>query len=151
MDVAVVAFEGDQLNGDIAPALRELQDSGTVHILDLTFVRKAADGAVDVFELADKEVADAFQEVTDAQFDLLSEEDLRTVANDLPNDSAALIVAWENTWAARLATAISRSNGQLLLLERIPRETVVEAIAALDSGGAPRASAPGSADGRDWT
>ncbi|MFI0237774.1 DUF6325 family protein [Streptomyces sp. NPDC016845] len=150
MDVAVVALEGNQLNGDIAPALRELQNSDTVHILDLTFVRKTADGAIDVFELADKEVADAFHQVADAQFDLLSEEDLRAVADQLPNDSAALIVAWENTWAARLTTALRRSHGELLLLERIPRETVLEAIAALDSA-APRASVPQGADGPDST
>ncbi|MGW0903314.1 DUF6325 family protein [Streptomyces sp. NPDC002853] len=133
VDVAVVAFEGNRFNGDVAPALRELQKNGTVRILDLSFVRKAADGSLGILELADEEVADAFQQVTDDRFDLLSDEDLRAVADDLPPESSALVVAWENTWAARLATAVRESRGELLFLERIPRETVVEAVAALDS------------------
>ncbi|MET7517457.1 DUF6325 family protein [Streptomyces sp. NPDC005480] len=133
VDVAVIAFEGNQFNGDVAPALRELQQNGTVRILDLTFVRKAADGSVDVVELADEEVAEGFQQVADAQFDLLSDEDLQAVADDLPAESSAMILAWENTWAARMATAVRESRGELLYLERIPRGAVVEAIAALDS------------------
>lgn len=133
VDVAVVGFEGNRFNGDVAPALRELQQNGTVRILDLSFVMKAADGSVNVVELADEEVAEAFQQVTDAQFDLLSDEDLRTVADNLPPESSALVVAWENTWAARLATALRDSQGELLLLERIPRAAVVEAVAALGS------------------
>lgn len=133
VDVAVVAFEGDRFNGDVAPALRELQQDGTVRILDLSFLHKSADGSVDVVELADEEVADLFQQVTDDQFDLLSDEDLRAVAEDLPPSSSACVVVWENTWAARLATAIRGSRGELRLLERIPRDTVVAAVAALDA------------------
>lgn len=132
VDVAVVAFEGNRFNGEVAPALRELQKNGTVRILDLTFVRKGADGSVDVVELADQEVADAFDRVADAQFDLLSDEDLRAVAEDLPAESSALVVAWENTWAARLATAIRGSHGELLFMERIPPDAVAAAIGALD-------------------
>ncbi|MGW7066812.1 DUF6325 family protein [Streptomyces sp. NPDC054855] len=133
VDVAVVAFEGNRFNGDVAPALRELQKNGTVRVLDLSFVRKAADGSLDILELADEEVADAFQQVTDDRFDLLSDEDLRSVADTLPPESSALVVAWENTWAARLGAAVRESRGELLFLERIPREAVVEAVAALDS------------------
>ncbi|MFJ8822745.1 DUF6325 family protein [Streptomyces sp. NPDC102467] len=146
VDVAVVAFEGNRFNGDVAPALRELQQSGTVRILDLSFVRKTADGSVDVVELADQEVAEAFQQVTDAQFDLLSDEDLRAVADHLPPESSALVVAWENTWAARLATAIRASDGELLLMERIPRDTIAEAIAALDSDSARTPAPQGAGD-----
>ncbi|WP_353943311.1 DUF6325 family protein [Streptomyces sp. HUAS MG91] len=131
VDVAVVAFEGNRFNGDVAPALRELQRAGTVRILDLSFIHKTGDGSVDVVELADEEVAEAFDHVTDAQFDLLSDEDLRTVADNLPANSSALVVAWENTWAARLATAVRESKGELLLFERVPRDAVAEAVAAL--------------------
>lgn len=133
VDVAVVAFEGNRFNGDVAPALRDLQQNGTVRILDLSFIHKSADGSVDVVELADQEVAEAFAQVTDAQFDLISDEDLHTVADNLPADSSALVVAWENTWAARLTTAVRESDGELVLFERIPRTVVAEAVAALDT------------------
>lgn len=132
VDVAVVAFEGNNFNGEIAPALRDLQDAGTVRVLDLTFVRKDSDGTVTVAELGDAEINEAFQRVTEDRFDLLSDEDLRTVAEGLPLNSSAVIIAWENTWAARLADALRKSDGQLLLLERIPRDDVERAVAALD-------------------
>jgi hypothetical protein len=134
VDVAVVAFEGNQFNGEVAPALRDLQQNGTVRILDLSFVTKDADGTVDVVELADAAVADAFEQVTDAQFDLLSDEDLRAVAERLPLSSSAAVIAWENTWAARLSGAVRASGGELLLLERVPHDTVATAVAALDAG-----------------
>ncbi|MFF1355119.1 DUF6325 family protein [Streptomyces sp. NPDC058297] len=134
VDVAVVAFEGNRFNGEIVPALRDLQQDGTVRILDLTFVRKSGDGSVDIIELDDPEVAELFQRVADAQFDLLSDEDLRAVADELPAESSAVVVAWENTWAARLGAAVRDSHGEILLLERIPRSAVVEAVTALDAG-----------------
>ena len=40
VDVAVILFEGNKFNGDVAPALSDLNDSGTVRIIDLAFVRK---------------------------------------------------------------------------------------------------------------
>ncbi|MFF3492610.1 DUF6325 family protein [Streptomyces sp. NPDC002795] len=131
VDVAVLAFDGNRFSGDVAPALRDLQKDGTVRILDLCFIRKAADGSVDVVELGDPEVTELFQEVADVRFDLLSDEDLKTVSDNLPASSSALVLAWENTWAARLGTAVRNSNGQVLMLERIPRESVDEAIEAL--------------------
>jgi uncharacterized membrane protein len=132
VDVAVIAFVDNAFNGDVAPALRELQDSGTVRILDLTFIRKETDGSVGVIELADSDVADAFQRVTGSEFDLLSDHDLDSIGDDLEPGSSAMVVVWENTWAARLAAALRGSHGQLVLMSRIPRDEVVRAIAALD-------------------
>ncbi|MFJ6512894.1 DUF6325 family protein [Streptomyces sp. NPDC091406] len=131
VDVAVIAFEGNRFDGRIVPALRELQQNETVRILDLAFVSKARDSSVTVLELADPGVAETLRQVTDVQFDLLSDEDLRTVSDSLGEESSALVVAWENTWAARLAAAVRGSEGELVMLERIPRDAVVEAITAL--------------------
>ncbi|MFD4021831.1 DUF6325 family protein [Streptomyces sindenensis] len=131
VDVAVIAFDGNRFDGQIVPALRELQQNETVRILDLAFVSKAGDSSVTVLELADPEVAETLRQVTDVQFDLLSDEDLRTVSDSLGAESSALVVAWENTWAARLSAAVRSSDGELVMLERIPRDAVVEAITAL--------------------
>jgi uncharacterized membrane protein len=132
VDVSVIAFDGNRFNGDVAPALAQLQDDGTVRIIDLTFVRKDTDGSVDVIEVADSGVAAAFQRLTDSQFDLLSDADLDIVAADLPPGSSAMVVVWENTWAARLSAALRDSHAEVLALERIPRESVMLALSALD-------------------
>jgi len=132
VDVAVILFDGNKFNGDVAPALADLNDSGTVRIIDLALVRKGADGTATVIEANDADVADTFEGVSETQFDLLSEEDLAEVADGLEADSSALVVVWENTWAARFAAAVRGSRGRVITQERIPRETVLRAIAALD-------------------
>jgi hypothetical protein len=116
----------------VAPALRDLQDKGTVRVLDLTFVRKDTDGSTTVVELADSGLADSFEKVTGQEFDLLSDEDLALVAEGIPNSSSALVVVWENVWAARLSAAVRGSRGELASLQRVPPETVATAIHALD-------------------
>lgn len=130
VDVAVILFEGNKFSGDVAPALAELNDSETVRIIDFAFVRKETDGTASVVEAGDAEVAELF-DFHATQFDLLSEEDLTGIADELKADSSALVIVWENRWAARLAAAVRASNGQLAAQERIPRENVLRAIAAL--------------------
>ena len=132
VDVAVIRFEGQEFSGDVAPALAELDRNGTVHIIDLAFLRKEADESISCLEVGDERVAREFEQLIDTQFDLLSDDDLAEIASGLEPGSAAMVVVWENSWAARLAAAIRGSHGQVVVQERIPRDTVLRAIAALD-------------------
>ena len=132
VDVAVILFEGNKFNGDVAPSIIELVQLGTVRVIDMAFVSKDLDGTTTFIEVEDAEVAEAFGPIHDAQLDLLSDEDLAAAADDLPAGSSALVIVWENTWAGRLAAAIRGSHGQVLALERIPREDVLRAVAALE-------------------
>jgi uncharacterized membrane protein len=131
VDVAVIAFDGNDFNGDIAPALADLQASGTVNVIDLAFVRKDADGSTAIVEVADDALASAFDQIADSQFDLLSEDDLTDLARGLEPESSAMVVVWENSWAARFASAVRKSHGRVAMLERIPHENVERAITAL--------------------
>lgn len=131
VDVAVIKFDSDRLDGDVAAAIRDLQDGGTVRVVDLSFVRKLADGTVTMVEVVDSEVAEHYAGLADDDLDLLSEEDLMLVAGKLSPGSAALVVVWENTWASRLASAVRSSHGEVTMLERIPRPVVLEALTAL--------------------
>jgi uncharacterized membrane protein len=132
VDVAVVLFEGNRFNGEVAPALAELQQSGTVRIIDLAFLTRDADGNAGFVEVEDADVADAFAGISESQLDLLNDEDLMSMAEGLDPDSSAMVVVWENTWASRLAAAVRGSGGEVISYLRIPRETVVAAIEALD-------------------
>ncbi len=132
VDVAVIAFEGDEFNTEVAPALTDLQASGTVQVIDLAFVRKDADGCTSIIELADDGVSEVFDQLTETQFDLLSEADLTDIANGLEPSSAAMVIVWENSWAAKFASAIAKCRGRVAMLERIPRENVERAITALE-------------------
>ena len=131
VDVAVIAFEGSKFCGDVAPALGDLQASGTVRVIDIAFVRKDAEGATSIVELADDAVSEEFDQITESQYDLLSEADLTDIAKGLEPSSAAMVVGWENSWAARFASAIRGCRGRISMLERIPHENVERAISAL--------------------
>ncbi|MGD9962011.1 DUF6325 family protein [Nocardioides sp.] len=132
VDVAVILFEGNEFNGEVAPALLDLQESGTVRILDLAFVLKDDAGAASYLEVTDADVAHAFDRLSEGHYDLLNDSELDEVAEGLEPGTSALVVVWENSWAARLGAAIRGSNGRVVALERIPREDVLAAVAALD-------------------
>ncbi|ROO90012.1 hypothetical protein EDD29_7725 [Actinocorallia herbida] len=131
VDVAVILFRGSRFNGDVAPSLLELQESGTIRIIDLAFVSRAADGSVIATEVSESEFAARFGGLTTEQLDLLSDGDLDQVGAGLEPGDSALVVVWEHTWARRLSDAVRGSRGEVVSLERIPREVVATALAAL--------------------
>jgi hypothetical protein len=129
VEYMVVAFPGNKFQGRIAPALQELVDSGTIRIIDLSFVAKDADGQVVTAELSDLDpvVQDAIRRLNPEIGGLFSEEDLAAAAEELePNSSAALLV-WEDVWAAKVAQAIRDAGGVLLDLERVPHDVIMAA------------------------
>jgi uncharacterized membrane protein len=132
VDVAVIVFEGNHFTGEVAPAIADLHDQGVVRVIDLAFVTKDLDGNTGVIEVEDADVAAAFERINGAPLDLLNDQDLDQAAADLEPGTSALVVVWENTWAARLAQAVRGANGTLVALQRIPRESVLLALSALD-------------------
>jgi uncharacterized membrane protein len=126
VDYMIVAFPGNEFKGEIAPALADLVESGTIRIIDLAFVAKSADGETIFFELTelDPDVQEAFAKAGAEVNGLFNEEDLTAAAEELePNSSAALLV-WENVWAAKVAQAMRDAGGELLDFERLPHEVV---------------------------
>lgn len=138
VEVLVVAFPGSRFKGEIVPALQELEATGTVHILDLAFVRKDADGSLLTLELADLDPEEAapFDMVDGEIGGLLGGDDLMLAAEMLPAGSSAALLVWENTWAARFAQAVRNADGQVLLNERIPHAAVMAALESALADGA---------------
>jgi len=125
----VVAFEGNRFKGEIVPALTDLLDQGLIRILDLAVISKDQDGKTSIFEAS--ELADGVSQAL-AKLDyplagLLSEQDLMLEAEDLPANSTAASMLFENVWVARFAQAIRSADGQVLMNVRIPND-VVEAV-----------------------
>jgi hypothetical protein len=126
VDYMIVAFPGNEFKGEIAPALADLVDAGTIRIMDLAFVGKNEAGDTVSFELMelDPEVRAGFERAGIEVTGLFSEEDLEAAAEELePNSSAALLV-WENVWAREVAQAMRDAGGVLLDFERLPHEVV---------------------------
>ena len=126
VDYAVIAFPGNQFKGEIAPALADLTDAGTIRIIDVAFVGKSAGGDTVAMELTelDPQVQSALDDLGIEVSGLFNEDDLADAADGLePNSSAALLV-WENVWAREAAQKMRDAGGVLLAFERIPHEVV---------------------------
>jgi uncharacterized membrane protein len=126
VDYLIVAFPGNEFRGEIAPALADLVEAGTIRIIDLAFVGKDAEGNVAAFELTDidPEVREGFEKAGVEVNGLFNEDDLAAAGEELePNSSAALLV-WENVWARNVAQAVRDAGGEVLDFERVPHEVV---------------------------
>ena len=126
VDYMIVAFPGNQFKGEIAPALADLVDAGTIRIIDIAFVGKDSDGNAVAMELTelDPDVQEGLEKAGIEVSGLFNEDDLMDAADSLePNSSAALLV-WENVWARKVTQAMRDAGGELLAFERLPHDVV---------------------------
>jgi uncharacterized membrane protein len=132
VEILEFVFPGNQFNGEIAPALGELVESGLIRIIDLVFVTKDADGDVVAIELGDVDDATsaAFGEHVGEPSGLLAEEDIADLAADLPPNTSAAILLFEHVWATKFRDAVLNSGGELVASIRIPKEAMDEVVAA---------------------
>ena len=130
VEYMVVAFPGNQFKGEIAPALGDLVDNGTIRVLDLAFIMKDAEGNVVGAELEDagSEVTRAFEALTIDRGGLISDDDILEIGAALDPDSSAAILVWEDLWAGRFADAVRNAGGVLVDIQRIPHEIVQAAV-----------------------
>lgn len=134
VEYMVLELPGDRSVAALAAPLRQLVDAGTIRIIDLVFVHKDQGGAVRTQELA--ELADgersAFAGLEESVLDLVNDDDLAAVADDLSPGETALVLVWEDVWAAGFAAAVRGAGGEVVDLVRVPRDVVLAAVAAVD-------------------
>jgi len=131
VDVYIIGFPGNKFTGRVAPAILELVENGTIRILDLLFVSKDAEGVTTVIQAEDLDEEGAgFLEIDVTEPGALGEEDAEEVSDDLPANSSALLVAFENLWAAKLVDALQAADAVVIDSIRIPVDVVEAALAA---------------------
>jgi uncharacterized membrane protein len=132
VDVIIIGFPGNKFNGQIAPALLELVENKTIRLIDLLFVSKDLDGTVTTLEIADLDPAHgpAYLEIAVTHAGALDHEDAQELSEDLEPGSSALLVAFENTWAAKFADAIIASDAVVIDTIRIPAAVVDDFVAS---------------------
>ena len=130
VDWIVVEFPGSRFNGEIAPVLADLVGRGLIRVLDLLILKKDDDGALEAFEVSDLDDSE-LGELRSYETGLamvLSEQDVKDVAEAIEPGSSAAVLVWENLWAAPFGTAVRRAGGQLVASGRIPIQAVLAAI-----------------------
>jgi hypothetical protein len=136
IDVVVIAYPaGAPMTGEAAPLLVDLVERGIIRVLDAMFVIKNDDGTFsgfDATDLSDKGVGD-FTVFEGASSGLLGEDDVSKTADEIEPGSAAVMIVYENRWAAPFVAAVRRNGGVPVAFERIPAQDLLDALDAAEA------------------
>ena len=151
VQMLVLGFEGDHFTGEILPELRRLKDADVIRMIDLLFVRKDAQGELDVMHVSDltPEEATEFGAIAGALIGLgadgeegavagaelgaaaladghaIGDEEVWHVEEAIPPGSAAAIALIEHRWAIPFRDAVVRAGGVALADEWIHASDLV--------------------------
>ena len=104
VDVAVVTFD-DSGNAPVLEALRDLARRDVIRVIEFGLVAKDRSGTV--------RPADASTLFGDELSPVMSSAHL-AIGDQLEPGSSAMVVVWENVWAARLTAALKEAGGNLV-------------------------------------
>ncbi len=136
VDVVVIGYPKDApRTGEAIPLFIDLVDKGVVRVLDVLLVQKDDDGTISGLEITDLDGdgVDDLVVFAGARTGMLGEEDASTAGEALEPGEAAVMICFENTWAAPFATAVRRNGGRMLAFERVAAQDVLDTLDALDS------------------
>ena len=136
IDIVVIGYPaGAPMTGDAVPLLVDLVDRRIIRVLDVMFVMQNEDGTFSGFEASDldEQSLGDFKVFEGASSGLLGDEDVATAAQTLEPGTAAVVIVYENRWAAPFAAAVRRNGGVLIDFQRIPVQDVIAALDAADA------------------
>ncbi|MGO9904100.1 MAG: DUF6325 family protein [Solirubrobacteraceae bacterium] len=136
IDVVVIGYPpGAPMTGEAVPLLLDLVDRGIIRVLDALFVQKEADGTFRGFDLAnlDEDTAGDLAAFAGASTGMLNDDDAALAAAEIEPGSAAVLIAYENRWAAPFIAAVHRSGGVLIANERIGVQALIDALDAAEA------------------
>jgi hypothetical protein len=136
IDIVVIAYPADApMTGEAVPIVMDLIERGIIRVLDVLFVMQNEDGKFSGFEARDLE-ADRIGDLKvfeGATSGLLGEEDVATASEALEPGSAAVMIVYENRWAAPFVAAVRRNGGVVIDNQRIPVQDVIDALDAVEA------------------
>ncbi|GHJ50090.1 hypothetical protein Cs7R123_74320 [Catellatospora sp. TT07R-123] len=137
LEFVVVEFPDRVPGRELAPELHRLVDQEIVRIIDTVVVTRAADGTVTTHELGEYEGDPDFEALDpdiQAVDGLISEQDVRDLAEAITPGATALVLLFEHVWLRSMRATVAAAGGEVVLAERIPGP-VVDAIEAAGVGG----------------
>ena len=128
LEYALIQFTDAKPTGKIVPELLDLAARGIVRFIDIVFIHKEADGNIRTVELndLDPESYEMFVPMGEHVSSLFTNQDLQIAAGKLPENSAALLLLWENLWVANIRKALLDAGGQLVERAQISPEIVAQ-------------------------
>jgi hypothetical protein len=136
IDIVVIAYPADApMTGDAVPIFVDLVERGIIRVLDVLIVRQNEDGTVSGFEATDLD-GDSIGDLKvfeGASTGVLGEDDVAAVGETIEPGSAAVMIVYENRWAAPFAAAVRRNGGVLVANHRITAQELMDALDTADA------------------
>ena len=136
IDIAVIGYPADApMTGEAVPLLMDLVDRGIVRVLDVMFVTKEADGTFAGFDatgLDERGVGD-LQLFEGASSGLLGDDDVKEAADAIEPGTSAVMIVYENRWAAPFVAAVRRNGGVPLAFQRVGVDELMNALDAAEA------------------
>jgi Family of unknown function (DUF6325) len=136
IDIVLIGYPpGAPMTGEAVPIFLDLVDRRIIRVLDVRFVRKDEDGTFRGFDLADvdRDTAGDLVEFAGATTGMLNDDDIALVAAEIEPGGAAVMIVYENRWAAPFIDAVRRNGGVLIANERIGVQELVDALDAAEA------------------
>lgn len=134
IDYVVVGFRGNNFDGSIIRELASAVKQGIIRVVDLVFIVKDDTGNVLAGEYEDQS-AEIKSAMDDLDFNndtpLFTENDIKKVAEIMPEDTAAGVLIVEHLWAKGLKKALVDAGGMLIADGRIHPDAVESAAKEL--------------------
>ena len=134
VDVAVIGYPpGAPRTGEAVPIFLDLVDRGIIRVLDVVGVEKREDGTFGTVVAEDVD-GDGFPDLVafaGAKSGLLGDDDVRTAADEIEPGAAAVLIVYENRWAAPFVAAVRRNGGEVLGFERVSAADLMDALERL--------------------
>ena len=133
VDIVVIGYPSQApMTGSAAQVLLDEVDKGTINVLDAMFVTKGDDGTYSGFEATGLEQGrvGTFTVFEGASSGLLGDDDVATAADALDPGTSAVMIMYENRWAAPFISAVHANGGVFVDAQRIPHQDLIDAVEA---------------------
>jgi len=137
IDFVLIEFPSGAPTTATADALSDLLDRGIVRLYDIAILRKTGDGATEMLDVGDPDVAGvgAFSAFAGARSGLFDDEDAEQASAAMEPDTTALLIAYENEWAEPFVEAAHSAGGRMIASQRIPAQVLLDALDGVESQG----------------
>lgn len=138
IDYLALEFPTAQLRGEGFAILVDLVDRGIIRVLDARAARRDEDGSFTAIALSDLD-GDGTLDLAifeGVESGLLDDDDLTQAVELIAPGSGVALLVYENTWAAPFVSAMRRVGAEVIAGGRIPADTVVAALDALETADA---------------
>lgn len=125
-----LSFPTHRVDAAVVESVAEVVERRDARVLDLVVVLRDDDGSVRVADVDDRLAEHGLTRLAPEAGLLMSDDDVDAIADTLRPGEAAVLIAYENVWAARVAAAVRECGGDVALHVHIPVDVVRAALAA---------------------